>query len=299
MGYSFSVNLEHCDPVPNKQSLFTKDGKIVKRDPEERWRDIVLERFIAFRRSEEKKILTSKGLSIIYRILGRRRRLTAEEWWQTSLKRRASKAYRDWQGECQENGLRFGLAPSTIELACLLKDYSPDNSSLVLEARWPKIEVVTGSMNDEFLTRLVQEAQLLGLHVISGLGSLPASTISAMPPAHSAFVVRVEIPIGYPPEGAVHLQNKANRLQRELQRRLGYQIKERIRASRIINQADKLKIGRQIKDGDIYMISDKVFGIDESMQHDSRRRATIKSRRSRLKKLLVDPYRHQGRLKPQ
>ncbi len=99
-----------------------------KRLPEERWKEHINERFTALKVSGELEKLRAKGLAI----LGREYLLTEEEWQQSFHDRISSQKYLEWKDECKQIADRFGLAPWTVELACLLKGFKSEESGLVM-----------------------------------------------------------------------------------------------------------------------------------------------------------------------
>ncbi|AKG53313.1 hypothetical protein DGWBC_0635 [Dehalogenimonas sp. WBC-2] len=266
---------------------------MAKRTPEQRWKDIVLERFVAFMRSEQKKALTREGLTVLQHLLGKRRKLTSWEYFSSSRERRTSSRYQAWRKKGQIVANQFGLAPWTIEMACLLKDYHPEHTGLVIEGSWPTIQVVTGCTNPEYLEKLSEPVAEAGFRVITeGNDCCTLGSSDQISTAHTAFRVTIGIPSGFPPEAAINLLKKALRVQNELLKRIGYPVKKRIRSSPFIRQAGKLKVGRPIERNEIYKIADAIYGVDETGQHDRQRRSTTKSRRNRLTQRLVSPYEH-------
>jgi hypothetical protein len=269
--------------------------------PEERWRKHVTERYEAFKLSGELRKLRAEGL----KILKRTKLYTPEEWNVTFHERAYSQEFRAWYDKCKNLGDRFGLDQSTVELACLFEGYDPERMPFILESEWPRIRIVTENTDLVFLTRLAYEVQRLGLHVIQRQGSVESTYLLAnpvpimflespplptkMPTLHSAFYVRVETPVLYPPEGAAKLHKKAGQHAKEILKRLGYSIPQRLRASNLISQAPDLKVEEaNLPSGGIYDIMDHVYGDD--ITQDQERRKRIKSRRNKLKKRLIDPY---------
>ncbi|MDP2949455.1 MAG: hypothetical protein Q8P22_07945 [Chloroflexota bacterium] len=270
-----------------------------KLSPGERWRRHVMERFVAFERSGELARLRAKGLAV----LRRKKLLTGDEWNSTFEDRVRNPEYLRWHEECTVVGKRFGLAPWTVYMACLLEGYRPEEQLHVMEAEWPKVRIVTEVTDPLFLSTLAREAQGLGLYVVSKQGasetthlfvsSQDASELqppAVKPPMHAAFKVRVETPLEYPPEAARGLQQEASRLGKELLRRLGYSVPTRLRASSLVDMADVLKVGEApLPRSGAYDIVDEVHGEGELGQDQQRWRSVI-SRRHKLKKRLVEPY---------
>lgn len=268
-----------------------------KRLPEERWRDHVKERLTALSLSGEVESLRATGLAI----LGRTKRYTPKEWAMTFHTRASSKEYREWQSECEAVGRRFGLAAWTIYLLCLVSGYDPEKVDFPIEVDWPNIKVVTDIDDPQFCARLAYEVQKKGLHLIqkTGLGDIPLVMIppvdppplpKEMPPASSAFRLRVETPVGYPPEAAGHLEQLKSQLERELLSALGYSIKKRLRTSTSVTKAKALKVGKEkLPKRGLYEIVSENYR-SGSKEKDKQRVKLIKVQRHRLKKRLSQPY---------
>ncbi len=269
-----------------------------KVPPEERWKRDGRERYEAFRRCQDLPRLRRRGLAV----LGRQHLLSSEDWWDTSKAALRSEAYRHFQRECRETGDRFGLAQWTVEMACLLVDYDPDREPHVLEAEWPGLRVVTEFNDDLFLSWLLYEARQIGLHVDYQQGSVrmpiicvpfpvqPEKRLSLdrRPPRARAFQVLPKIPPGYPPEAAAQLGRKAAQLQRELARRLGYNVPQRMRGSALAARASELRIGEEpLPPGGVYEIMDDVYE-HQDLGQDQKRRGRVKSQRHRVKKRFQD-----------
>jgi len=278
---------------------------MAKSSPEERWYAEVLRRVKAFELSEELEPLRQRGLAV----LGRKKPYAdGGEWWQDARRRGpAMPGYMEWHQECEALALRFGLAPWVAVLVCLLKGYKPEDDigMMVMEARWPSIRIVTEATDPLFVTRLMHEAKQLGLYVVQKQGPSEAtlipvdtepvesesSPLASRPPVDAAFYVRVETPPGYPPEAASRLHKQATWASRELQKRLGYPTKQRLRASPLTSKTDELRMGkRPLTLGESYDIIDETYE-DDDMGKDQERREQIKSRRHKLKMKLIEPYR--------
>ncbi len=115
-----------------------------------------------------------------------------------------------------------------------------------------------------------------------------------------AFRIRVELPPGYPPEAARDLITEACVLERELRKKLGYRVRERLRASSLVTMADKLKVEkRHITSREMYPIIDDVYKDEDSddfkevLKEDEVRLKKIKSRRYHLRKRIVGPYKEE------
>ena len=71
--------------------------------PQIRWRMEILERYEAFKLSNESKLLRRKGL----KALGRKKLLDSEEYWEQSMNQ--GSVYEDFRLECKKIGGQFGL----------------------------------------------------------------------------------------------------------------------------------------------------------------------------------------------
>ena len=277
---------------------------MAKLAPDERWQKHIAERTDALRISRDFKRLRREGL----KLLGRRLLLTEQEWLPAWKGVAGKDEYLLWHQDCARVGERFGLAPWTVEMACLLKRYRPEKQPHVAEIMWPRIRVVTNSTNDLFLRHLCHHAYSLGSRVVRGeefIGDaglylnppLPAEELapSNKPPMLSAFTMRVEWPPLYPPEAARQMAKEATDMERKLLKLLGYRVPKRIRSSPITGQARKYELDkiRPLPRGRIYDIVDKVYeheGGESSGPIDKRRHDIVKSKRNKLKKKLIDPY---------
>ena len=267
--------------------------------PQERWTKDVLERCQAFGLSGELRRLRGLGLGI----LGRGRLVTQDEWWEemNGQGRMGSTEYLAFQRECGKTGTDFGLAPWTVEWMCLLEGYDPEDAAHVVEAQWPKIQVVTQSSNDNFLGWLLYLAWELGLEVARKDGSLTTPMIcfpypqqpeeplapSQRPPLAGAFQVIMEIPPGYPPEAAAEMARHAAQLERELARQLGYEMPYRMRGSPLTALAAELRVGEDLSSGEIYDIVEEIHGEGDPSE-DQKQRNKTKSQRNRVSKRLKD-----------
>ncbi len=282
-----------------------------------------MDRFMALKLSNEFKELQQRGLVVV----GRKRLLTSVEWWTVLGNVWSSPEYGEWQQECRRLGDRFGLAPWTIEMACLLKDYAPDKQPNVTAVQRPQIGVVTDCTDQVFLDWLRYEAQSpdldlhldwlryeaqrpdLHLHVYKREGSsdhrtghfsgpppLTPLTDSNRPPRHKAFMMRVDIPVDFPPEAAREIQKLASDRGRELLRRLGYSVTKRQRPSKLMSRADELRAGEaHLADWEIHQIIDNIYGEEDPeggpiLGHDWQRKRLIKAQRKALWNSLKDLY---------
>lgn len=272
-----------------------------KLAPDELWRRHTLERFEAFRQSGKLEKLQKEGLAAC----GRKKRFTGQEWATSPMcERYLSPRYMNWHHECEEVAQKYGLAVWTVVSACLVSGYQPDKSGLVVESEWPKIRVITESTDPQFLARLAYEAQIRGLYVISRQGSVETQQLflnpvpimciepplmpSSMPPQSSAFYMRVETPIGYPPEAARKLHKTASQLAKEILIALGYPIPQRLRTSKLVVMADKLRVANSLSHGGAYDIVDDIYG--EDLTNDQKKRKLVASQRHRLRKRIMKPY---------
>lgn len=267
-----------------------------KRSPDERWQQYVLELYEAFRAAKEFKELRRKGLQA----LGLKRLLTAAEWPEASRRFAQSEEYLAFVANCREVGARFGLNDGTVRLACLVRGYRPENAGLVIEAQWPEARVVTEVADPVFLAWLCCAASQLGLRVVQRQGPTESTllvpwaraaepeeplTDAHRPPVHKAFRLRVETPSHYPPEAAADLHRRAQQAAREVLRRLGYRMPERLRPSELTSKAKELRVGkRKLERRETGDIAEDLDGEGASL--DPRRRKLVKSRRHRVKKRL-------------
>lgn len=272
-----------------------------KLAPEELWRKHTLERYEALRQSGKLKELREEGLAAC----GRKKRFTSLEWAKSPMRERySSPSYMDWHHKCETVARKFGLAVWTVVSACLISGYQPDKARLVVESKWPQIRVVTESTDAQFLDRLAYEAQLRGLHVIAQQGSVETTQLflnpipimnieppplpSSVPAQASAFYMRVETPVGYPPQAARQLQKAASELGKDILVALGYSVPKRLRTSQLVAMADKLRVANTLASGEAYEILDDIYG--EDLTDDKKRRKLVASRRHKIRKRLVKPH---------
>ena len=272
-----------------------------KLAPEELWRRHTLERYEAFKQSGKLKELRKEGLAAC----GRKKRFTSLEWAKSPMRERySSPRYMEWHHKCENVAQKFGLAVWTVVSACLISGYQPDKAGLVVESHWPQIRVITESTDEQFLARLAYETQLRGLYVISRQGSVETTRLfmnpvpimymepppmpSSMPPQASAFRMRVETPVGYPPEAAKKLHKSAIQIERDILTALGYSIPKRLRTSQLVVMADKLRVANTLASGEAYDIVDDIYGQD--LTDDRKRRKLVASRRHKIRKRLIKPY---------
>jgi hypothetical protein len=274
---------------------------VAKLTPVQRWRRYVLERFTALKLSGDLEPLRAEGLAI----LGRQHLLTGEEWSQPDYRKlRVSEKYQDWLRKCQAVATRFGLAPWTVEMACLLKDYSPETDPFVMESSWPKTSVVTENNDELFLNWLCHEASNLGLYVVLRQGSSETTIIygepmsppeplsaSSRPPRDTVFQLRVETPPNYPPEAAGALQKTASNLGRELLRRLGYPSPRRLRTSILVTSAQKLRANKKrLTEEESAAVIDELNPDTDNLIEDRKLHRRIRSQKYLVRKRLVKPY---------
>jgi len=100
--------------------------------------------------------------------------------------------------------------------------------------------------------------------------------------------MRVETPVGYPPQAEKELHKVANQLGKDILIALGYSIPKRLRTSQLVAMADKLRVASTLKNGEAYGIVDDIYG--EDLTDDRKRRKLVASRRHKLRKRLVKPY---------
>lgn len=271
---------------------------MVKLKPEERWNRMLLERFEAFRLSGELKRLRDKGL----RALGRRRRLTSLEYWKLPLTG-GPLDYMAWDKECEKVAKHFGLAPWTVKMACLLRDYDPVKSPFPIGANWPSIRIITTHKDPIFLKQLFYHVRELGVPVyVQGSGHKTAPIFldyefipsplpdSHKPSIHDVFTVELEFPPIFPPEARQQIVKDTDDIKRELLKRLGYRVPKRLRTTNLISKASSLRLNKsRLAKRELYEIVAETseYATDEE---DEQRRKTVKSRRHFLKQRLIKPY---------
>ncbi len=259
---------------------------------------------MALKICSEFKKLQQRGLAVVRR----RELLTPVEWWTVLGEVWSSPEYREWQQECRQLGDRLGLTTWVIEMACLLKDYTPDKQPHVAAVQWPQIGVVTDCTDQVFLDWLRYEVEQLNpsLHVYQREGSSDHRTghingprpptpltDSNKPPRHKTFMMRVDIPVDFPPEEARKFQKSASDLGRELLRRLGYPVTERQRTSKLMPRAAELRAGKaQLSSGETYNIIDDIDDIhgEDDPGNDQQRRKLISSQRNALRRRLKNQF---------
>ena len=270
---------------------------MVKSTPRERWFQHLNERIIALKLSGKLKPLRAKGLATLHR----RKLYTNEEWQQSFTQRAKSPDYLKWYEECETIANEFDLAPWVITMMCLIKGYKPekDVGFLAMERDWPGIRMVTESTNTQYLRRLSYEAHQLGLCVVQRVYGVETTLLNLDPITtfstpgklnkDGTFKIDVETPVGYPPEAASQLQKEASRLARELARRMGHPIPQRLRASKLVAMSEVLEAEKgPLPRGRIYDIVDKIYP-DGDLSKDQRRRNLTTSRRHKVRKRLLDP----------
>lgn len=269
---------------------------MTKLRPEERWNRHLLERLEAFRSSGELLRLRTEGL----KTLGREKLLTALEFKRLPVR---EVSYLNWAGKCDEVAKRFGLSPWTVRMACLLEDYDPVNSYFPIGAQWPSMRVITVNTNSCFLRHLSYHAWSFGVRVYKERAGLKSAIISSdpEPPDHplqasdrptrdEAFTIELRFPPNYPPEAAQNLSREACEFGRELLRRLGYRAAQRLRATKLLAQADELKMNKfPLRLGDTYNIIDEMWP-DGDIGRDQQRRKLVHSRRHGIRKRLNELY---------
>lgn len=217
-----------------------------------------------------------------------------------------SSRYMEWYHKCETVARKFELANWTVVCACLISDYQPDKEPFPVESKWPQIRVVSESTDSQFLARLTYEAQLRGLYVIARRGSVettqlflspipimnvePPTMPSSMPPVGNAFYMRIETPVGYPPQAAKKLHQAAGQLSKDILVALGYSTPKRLRISRLVAKADDLRISQnRLPKRGLYEIVADMFD-EGSTSEDKQRRKTVKTQRHKLRKRLIKPY---------
>ncbi len=270
-----------------------------KKTPQERWEEYIRERVTAFRSSGELRRLRRRGLSII----GRTRLLDVPQYWQGWSQWLSIPKYMNWREECRAAGKIFGLAQWTVEMMCLIRNYRPEQSSLVAEVNWPKIEVVTEVEDTLFQKWLGYHAWMLDLKAIFKSGSVEMVLLwldqtkpppddllpPSLPPRHTAFGMRVETPLLFPPEARAQLEKEATELERELLRGLGYKnVPGRLRSSPLLKKAGELKASTyRLPSRGLYQIAAENYGGEfTSVEEDEQLVKTLKTQRHRVRKRL-------------
>jgi hypothetical protein len=269
---------------------------VAKLKPEERWNRLLLERYEAFRISGELQRLRTEGL----KVLGRETLLAALDFNRLPVR---EVAYLKWARKCDEAAKRFGLAPWTVRMACLLEDYDPAKTYFPVGAQWPSMKVITVNTNPSFLRHLSYHAWSFGVRVYTERDGLRNAIISShseppdnplrdsdRPKRDEAFTIELRFPPNYPPEAAQNLSREACEIGRELLRRLGYHIPQRLRATKLLAQANTLKVGRfPLCSGETYNVIDELWP-EGKLERDQQHRKLVHSRRHKLRKRLTEPY---------
>ncbi len=233
----------------------------------------------------------------------RKNRYTPIQWFKSFSNRRLSREYREWLIECDNIAEKYGLAQWTVSGLCLISGYKPENQPFPIENKWPRMRVITEQKDPLFLEWLVYEAHLLGLYVIQRAGSSESTIIRVsnfepsepltnehLPKRTSAFYFRTELPPGYPTEAAEKLTKDTRKLEKELLGRLGYKVQERLRTSKLVDKADKLRITEsQLANRGLFEIVADIYPKGNEST-DNQRRKTVKTQRNRMRKRLVAPY---------
>ena len=289
--------------VTPRLGLHYTEAEVPKRTPEQRWADHVREQVALFRASPEFHGLRREGL----RALGRRRLFTEEEWGWWVLHDQPSDDYRmNFVPRTIAVAAEYGLAPETVRLLCLVRDYRPDTGAFSIEAPAPKRCLLVGDEVDPvFRAWVLHEAWRLGIRVLQktpggidmALIAVPFPprphvplTATHRPPRPNAFRLRVETPPFYPPEAAAEFHRQSQQLSHELLRRLGYPVPERLRRSPGVGQSAKLRLeDARLTRGEVGDIADDLYGEDAygedgAIQAHLRRR--VSSQRYRLRQRL-------------
>lgn len=257
-----------------------------KKTPAERYQSQIDERIALFRASPSFRAFRGRFL----RLLGRRRLLTAEEWT-TELERLPRGMFAE---EAKVLGDEFGLNPWTVQHVALLKGY---RSALDPYAPQPRTEqrfiLVDRRTTEAFRSRVATEARMFGYYVIetgpggeslrlADQGDFREELLdSDRPPRDDAITIRVETPVMFPPELAAAVHRQAQQDGRELLRRLGYRIPERLRSAPSVLDASKLRLGDELQRREVGDIAEDMFG--EGAATDPKLRSVVTSRRSRVK----------------
>jgi len=271
--------------------------RVTKLSPKERWLKHLEERIKALKLSGKIEPLRAKGLALLHR----KKQYSVEEWRQSFQQRAKSPKYLKWHEECEIVANEFNLAPWVVTMMCLLKGYKPeeDVGFMAMERDWPHIRMVTGSTNMQYLRRLSYEAHQLGLYVVQrvhgvettliNLDAISTCSTTEKLDKGDTFKIDVEIPVEYPPEAASQLQKETSSLARELTRRMGHPIPQRLRASKLVDMSEVLEAEKgPLPKGKLYDIVDKIYP-DGDLSRDQQRRKLTASRRHKVRKRLIDP----------
>jgi hypothetical protein len=118
----------------------------------------------------------------------------------------------------------------------------------------------------------------------------PPPLPESMPPIDNAFYFRVETPIGYPPQAAAKLHQTVSRLEKDILMALGYSFAKRLRTSRLVFKASKLRIDQdRLPSRGLYEIVENMYK-EGTQDEDEKRRKTVKTQRNRLRQRLVKRY---------
>ena len=113
----------------------------------------------------------------------------------------------------------------------------------------------------------------------------PAKPLTATdrPPLATAYRIEVNYPPNYPPEACSQLANEVARFERELARRLGYKVPQRMRGSKLSGMGKTLRVYEEtLNSGDIYGIMDELQG-EGDLADDQRVRSRTKTQRHRAR----------------
>ena len=93
----------------------------------------------------------------------------------------------------------------------------------------------------------------------------------------------------YPPEAASQLQKEAIRLARELAKRMGHEVPQRLRTSKLVAMSDVIEAEKiPLPRGKLYDIVDKIYPDGDLSKHQQRRNLTA-SRGHKVRKRLFNP----------
>jgi len=269
-----------------------------KKEPQDRWRDHVMERYLVFKLDGGWKQLRKEALQL----LDRKTIYDLDEWWNSFTIRVNTPGYIDWALKCEDHGKRFGLGRDVVIMQCLFKNFRPDiyQRYFKMEAHSLNLTIVTDSDNDEFIQRLCYEAQQMNVHVVRVDGSLQFPVVNMddqytdLPPADfsgvpdAKFIVRIEIPPGYPSGGVQELSKAAKRVELILSQKLGIPFKQRLRTSKLVKKAAHLRVGKKrLNRGEAYEIVDQIYpNQGKSYPEDRRRHKRVVTQRHQLRKRL-------------
>jgi len=212
-----------------------------KRAPEERHQALISERFQAM-------IISREFLALRHRWLRHWKRKAPfarlETWerhhnaWRartpdpSAEAERVDRSFWEFQEGCGRVAEQFNLAPWEVEWAVFVRDFEPAKLPLIgAEGFGVRVCAVTHLDQLEALQRLAEASSELHIALVTEPGRPYLGPPGATPRRHSAIRMRVEFPPDYPPEAAKQLAGEAAQAGREILRRMGWPVGQRLRSS--------------------------------------------------------------------